>query len=208
MGQNVYMQTASWLVSRELTEAAGPWDARLLSDDDGEYFCRVLLESEGVRFVPEAKTYYRGPGLAFRSLSYVGQSTRKLDALWLSIKLHIGYLRSLEDSERVRAACLTYLQTSLIYFYPEMDNIVKQAEQLAKDLGGQLAPPSLSWKYSWMKTLFGWHLAKKGQRLLLGLRWLSEKAWDRALFGVERSRIGPVHEYENEPSRVVDSLTG
>ena len=43
MGQNVYMQTASWLVSRELTEAAGPWDTRLLGDDDGEYFCRVLL---------------------------------------------------------------------------------------------------------------------------------------------------------------------
>ena len=46
MGDNVYMQTASWLVSRELTEAAGPWDTRLLGDDDGEYFCRVLLASE------------------------------------------------------------------------------------------------------------------------------------------------------------------
>ncbi len=55
LGDNVYMQTASWLVSRELTEAAGPWDTRLLGDDDGEYFCRVLLASDGVRFVPESK---------------------------------------------------------------------------------------------------------------------------------------------------------
>jgi len=55
LGQNLYMQTATWLVSRELTEAAGPWDTRLLGDDDGEYFCRVLLASNGVRFVPEAK---------------------------------------------------------------------------------------------------------------------------------------------------------
>ena len=38
MGQNLHMQTATWLVSRELTEAAGPWDTRLLGDDDGEYF--------------------------------------------------------------------------------------------------------------------------------------------------------------------------
>ena len=30
MGQNLYMQTASWLVSRELTEAAGPWDTTVV----------------------------------------------------------------------------------------------------------------------------------------------------------------------------------
>ncbi len=59
LGQNLLMQTATWLVSRELTEKAGPWDTRLLGDDDGEYFCRVLLDSDGVRFVPEAKVFYR-----------------------------------------------------------------------------------------------------------------------------------------------------
>ena len=36
MEHGVFMQTATWLVSRELTEAAGPWDTRLLGDDDGE----------------------------------------------------------------------------------------------------------------------------------------------------------------------------
>src|SRR5215469_7004727 len=42
MAQNLHMQTATWLVSRELTEAAGPWDTRLCNVGDGEYFCRVL----------------------------------------------------------------------------------------------------------------------------------------------------------------------
>ena len=55
MGEDQHMQTATWLTSRELAEAAGSWDTRLLSDDDGEYFCRVLLASEGSRFVPEAE---------------------------------------------------------------------------------------------------------------------------------------------------------
>ena len=59
MGENLHMQTGTWLTSRELSEAAGPWDKRLVSDDDGEYFCRVLLASEGTRFVPEAKVFYR-----------------------------------------------------------------------------------------------------------------------------------------------------
>ncbi len=184
MGQNLYMQTATWLVSRELTEAAGPWDTRLLSDDDGEYFSRVLLASDGVRFVPEAKVYYRGPGLAFAGLSYIGQSQKRIDAHWLSMQLHIQYLRSMEDSERVRAACLRYLQTSLIYFYPERPAIVKQAEQIARDLGGQLKSPNLSWKYSWMKTMFGWHRAKWGQQLLLKFRWSLTRWWYKLLFRV------------------------
>jgi glycosyltransferase involved in cell wall biosynthesis len=184
MGDNLFMQTASWLVSRELTEAAGPWDARLLSDDDGEYFCRVLMASEGVRFVREARVYYRGPGVAFGSLSYIGQSARKLEAHWLSMQLHIDYLRSLEDSERVREACLTYLRTSQIHFYPEKLDIIKQAEQLARDLGGQLGTPGLSWKYSWIKTIFGWRLAKGAQQRLLRFRWSFSKSWDFGLLRV------------------------
>jgi hypothetical protein len=47
MLQNLYMQTATWLVSRELTEAAGPWNTRLLSDDDQESFGRVLPANDG-----------------------------------------------------------------------------------------------------------------------------------------------------------------
>ncbi len=176
---NLYMQTGSWLVSRELTEAAGPWDTRLLSDDDGEYFCRVLLASDGVRFVPEAKMYYRGPGLAFAGLSHVGQNPRRIEAHWLSMQLHIKYLRSLEESQRVRAACLRYLQTSLLYFYPDRPDIVAHVEQLAQELGGAVTTPRLSWKYYWLKGLLGWTRAKKAQQVLLGLRWTTARNLDK-----------------------------
>src|SRR6516162_1288599 len=54
MGENLHMQTATWLTSRELAEAAGAWDTRLIGDDDGEYYCRVLLASHGTRFASEA----------------------------------------------------------------------------------------------------------------------------------------------------------
>jgi glycosyltransferase involved in cell wall biosynthesis len=184
MGENLFMQTATWLVSRELTEAAGPWNIQLLGDDDGEYFCRVLLASDGVRFVPEARVYYRASG--FGSLSYVGRSNRKMEALWHSMRLHIGYLRSLEDSRTVRAACVKYLQTLLIYFYPERPDIVKQAEQLASDLGGQLEVPRLSWKYSWIKAAFGWRPAKRVRLFLPGVRFSLARFWDRVLFRVEK----------------------
>jgi len=192
MGDNLYMQTATWLVSRELTEAAGPWDTRLLSDDDGEYFCRVLLASDGVRFVPEAKTYYRAPGAAFGgSLSHIGRSDKKIRAHWLSMQLHIGYLRSLEDSARVRAACVNYLQRSLIYFYREDTGIVEQAVRMAKELGGRLTVPYLSWKYSWVKVAFGWSVAKHIAASSRKIRWSSQKLWDKTLFRIEdRKPVG------------------
>src|SRR5713101_2032150 len=98
LGQNLHMQTATWLVSRELTEAAGPWNTHLSLDDDGEYFCRVLLNSEGTRFIPEAKIFYRMSGS--NSLSYVGRSEQKMESMFRCMQLHISYLRSLEDSER------------------------------------------------------------------------------------------------------------
>ncbi len=194
MGQNLYMQTATWLVSRELTEAAGPWDTRLLADDDCEYFCRVLLKSDGTRFVPEAKVYYRasGPG----SLGYIGRSNRKLDAQWLSMNLHIGYLRSLEDSERTRAACVKFLQSWLIYFYPERPDIVRQAEQMARDLGGRLEVPQLSWKYSWIKAVFGCSAAKYVRLLLEDTQWVLGNLWDKGWFHLESRALVPAYKQE------------
>lgn len=184
MAQNLHMQTATWLVSRELTEKAGPWNTRLLGDDDGEYFCRVLLLSDGIQFVLDARVYYRASGAS--SLSYIGRSDRKREAQWHSMELHIEYLRSLEDSPRVRAACVRYIQNWLICFYPERLDIVQKAERKAAELGGHLDPPRLSWKYIWIKTIFGWGLAKRAQVFLPRVRWSLIRFWDKVLFRVDK----------------------
>lgn len=183
MEQNLFMQTATWLVSRELTEAAGPWDASISTDDDGEYFGRVLLQCDGVRFVPEARVYYRvhGPD----TLSYLGRSNPKLDSQFRSMQKQIGYLQSMENSERVRSACLRYLQTWFVYFFPERPDILRRMQEMAQGLGGQLEVPRLSWKYSWIKQLFGWKLAKRAQLFLQGVKKRLRNRWDKALFRLE-----------------------
>jgi glycosyltransferase involved in cell wall biosynthesis len=188
IGQNLHMQTATWLVSRELSEAAGPWNTELLGDDDGEYFCRVLMASDGVRFVPNARVYYRESGAS--SLSYIGHSERKMVAQWKSMEKHIGYLLSLEDSGRARAACLQYIRNWLIYFYPERQELVEKAQALARDLGGRLEPPRLSWKYSWIRALFGWNLAKRAQVMLPAVKWNMVRRWDRMLSRMEPAGSG------------------
>ena len=186
MGQNLYMQTATWLVSRALSEAAGPWDTGLLSDDDQEYFCRVLLASDGVRFVPGARVYYRASG--YGSLSYIGTSEKKRQAHWRSIQLHIEYLRSLEDSERARAACVKFVRDRMAVFYPEQMDIFRQAEELCSRLGGRLAAPRLPWKYAWIRPLFGWRLARHAQWSLPKLRWSLIRLCDQAFYCLDGSR--------------------
>ena len=177
---NLYMADSSWLVSRELTDAAGSWDSQLSLDDDGEYFCRVLRACDGVRFVPEARVYYRSTG--FGSLSRVDRSDKKLESLCLSMKLHVAYLRSLEDSERVHAACVEYLQRWLVSFYPKRLDLAKELEELAISLGGRLTTPRLSWKYEWMRKTLGWDVARRAQTWLSQLRWLLVRSWDEVLF--------------------------
>ncbi len=185
MGQNLHMPPATWLVSRELTQAAGPWDRRLSLDDDGEYFCRVILASDAIRFVPDAKVFYRISG--FGSLSNWDHSPRKLESQLMSMRSHVAYVRSLEDSERVRAACMNYLQIRFIHFYPEQLALIEQLQQLAASLGGQLQIPRLPWKYSMMRSVLGWTLTKRFRHCYNRWKAFLLRFFDRTLFYLQRA---------------------
>jgi glycosyltransferase involved in cell wall biosynthesis len=187
LSENLLMQTATWLTSRDLVEAAGPWDTRLLSDDDGEYFCRVLLASKGTRFVPEAKVFYRA---ASARLSRIGMSDVKKDAMLLSIKLHIDYVRSVEDSERVRKACLTYMQNWLENFYPERPDIVAELQSVAAEMQGRLSIPRLRWKYAWMAPVLGFGTAKRAQLMLPQFKGSIVSTWDKLMSKLHPSEVG------------------
>jgi glycosyltransferase involved in cell wall biosynthesis len=182
---NLHMQTATWLCSRELAHAAGPWDTRLLSDDDGEYFTRAILASAGVRFVSEGRVYYRVSGA--QRLSNIGWSDRKKDAQLLAMRLTVGHLRGFEDTSRTRHACLTYLQNWLMFFYPERPDLMSAAQQFADEIGGHLKLPKLHWKYVWLRPLFGWATAKRAQLVLPQLKSSLACTWDKAMYRLEES---------------------
>jgi glycosyltransferase involved in cell wall biosynthesis len=181
---NAHMQTATWLVSRALTELAGSWDVRLLSNDDGEYFCRVIRASDGIKFVREAKVFYRVT--ATSRLSDIGLSSAKLEAFLLGLQLQMQHMLSVEDSERTRVASLQKLQMALLHFYPERPDLVRQVDEMATSLGGKLEVPKLGWKYTWIQKALGWTTAK---RFRIWYRWRKSsmiKSWNAVLFYIER----------------------
>lgn len=186
MSENLHMQNATWLVSRELTEAAGPWDERLHYDQDGEYFARVMAFAERTRFVPGTGIYYRLSGRG--SISYIGDSNKKKESLVLSMQLQINYLLALEESERARKACLIYLQNWYSALYPERDDLVHEFQKMAAALGGSLKEPTLRWKYAWMKPVFGFETAKQAQTALPYLKASVVRNIDKALFKLETNR--------------------
>jgi len=187
MSEKLYMQTATWLTSRELTQAAGPWDTRLLSDDDVEYFCRVLLASDGIRFVPDARVFYRITPSS--RLSYVGTSDKKKDALVLSLKLQIQHVRSVQDSDRVRKSCLICLKNRLGEFYPERPDLVAELQALAAQLGGAREMPRLRPKYAWMEPILGAKVAKSAQIVLPRMKASLVRSWDQAIHSLETGRV-------------------
>lgn len=179
MDLNLFMQPDCWLVSRELTDAAGPWDPTLWRDNDGEYFCRVVMASDGIRFIPDAVSYYRRSGCL--SVSHVGQSPRKIESTFRSITLHIEYLLSLEDSDRTRSACLNFLQMWFLHFYPEWPEYVNALRQRARQLGGELQIPSLPLRYDILRKAFGWKIAKGTKRRLRNWKEQCHRTWDRSM---------------------------
>jgi hypothetical protein len=143
----------------------------------------VLLASEGTRFVPESKVFYRIT--SSNRWSFIGTSDKKKDAMLLSMKLHIQYLRSLEESDRVRKACVTYMQNWLGHFYPERPDIVLELQTLAAELQGHLEMPQLRWKYAWMEPIFGFDAAKRAQMMLPQLKASVLRSWDKAMYRLE-----------------------
>lgn len=178
---NLWMNPAPWLVSRKLTELVGPWNERLVRDNDGEYICRVVAASEQVRFVREAMSYYRTCNIGSLSNSL---SEKARESLGQSLGLCTGYLLTLENSERTRRACVNYLQSFMSLFYPESEDILRNLHALASQLGGQLAVPQVSWKHAFLARTFGSTTTKKVMTRCARTKFKAVMHFDRLLCGM------------------------
>jgi glycosyltransferase involved in cell wall biosynthesis len=179
----VYMTNNTWLVSRKLTEQAGPWDERLSRDQDGEYFGRLVAACERVVFVPDALSYYRrtSPKSVSGNLSEKAKESE-----FLSKTLCINYLRSLEESESTRKACLLFLQNGFDYHHMKQVSIVQRARSLAKELGGELASLAPKSRLRFARAVLGKSLAEKTRRLAWVLKVLIKANWDKLLYDLSK----------------------
>ena len=104
------------------------------------------------------------------------------------MQLQIGYVRSLDDGPRVRAAIVNYLQTWLPTFYPERLDLVDEMRSLASAVGGELQIPRISLKYAWIDTMLGRVAAKRAQLQYNAGKTFVLRSWDKILYALSVKR--------------------
>lgn len=180
------MHPAAWLVPCKIANKAGPWIENLSLNDDGEYFCRILLASQGAKFSSEAKSYYRSGN----SNSLSGSKSRKAwESAFLALELGTNNLLLKEDSPRTRHACATVFQRFIYEVYPDVPDLQKKAECKVQKFGGSDLTPSGGPMFKLISVFLGWKLAKKVQKRIYqygyakaALGWRISRLKDKIIF--------------------------
>lgn len=124
----------SWLCSTDIIKKAGPWDETLSMDDDGEYFCRVMLAAKGICYAENAVSYYR-KHLTAKSLTASLNEKTYLSML-KAIDLKYQHLKTVfSDTLLLNKIFATFYWTTGVSTYPHFKNISGEAIKKAKTLG-------------------------------------------------------------------------
>ena len=154
------MHGAAWLVPRDIAHRAGPFAEDLTLVNDFDYFSRVLLQSTGVKFCGEAKTYYRSEIQGSLSAQ---KSSRAWKSAFDSFTRGTGNLLARENSERTRQAAAITFQSFAYSAYPLVPDLIAQAEQRVAELGGCDRSLRSGALFNLIVSVFGWKAARRIQ---------------------------------------------
>ena len=177
------MYPHAWLVNRSIIQKAGKWNESLLLNQDGEYFSRVVASSKFIKFIKDAKCYYRTGNLTSISNK---KSKRKLNSLIEANLLSVDNLLNLEESPLTKNACSIFLQNFLSRVYYEDDEIeaIKLVKDKITELGGTLPERKESIKFFVLRSIFGLKIARHIKSRLWDFEIIARRIWDKFLFNL------------------------
>lgn len=161
------MHPGAWLTPASVAKRAGPWNESLSLDDDGEYFCRVLLASSGVCFCSGARTYYRRH--AAGSLSHA-KSRRAWESAHRVGQLTQDALLAREDSPRVRHACAMSHLRFAFSAWPYERDLARASLAAAHRLDPSAKLPPTGARFELLARIVGWKTARLLQHHVQRLR--------------------------------------
>lgn len=157
---NAWMvQPNSWLTPIILIKKAGLWNQELSLDDDGEFFCRVLLKSNGVLYTPNAYNYYRKYNT---NLSLASRKDFKaMESILKSIELKYNYLSSISSDLKINHAFAMQFFRMAVLSYPKFKEVSQICLEKVALLGGTKHSPTIGGDFiELIKKVFGWKAAK------------------------------------------------
>lgn len=163
----------AWLTPRALIERAGPWNERLSLNDDGEFFSRVVLAASCIVFCDDARGYYRTtahPSISKRHDPNAFKSS--FSAIDLSCRLLMRHC----TSPAAAKACATQYQRFAYGAYPDVPELVAEAERRSIELGGSELRPGGGRAFQALTRAFGWKFGRRCQSAWRKLRALATAA--------------------------------
>ena len=156
-------QCAMFLIPRQVLERSGLWNEELSLINDFEFFTRVMLHSNGIRFTPGARVYYRSE----HGKTLSGREDREaIESEFRSIMLGTQYLIDREDSPRARLAAANRLQEFVYARDPEHPDLCAEAEARIQELGGSDIEPDGPPGFQILRRVIGWRAARRLERFV------------------------------------------
>lgn len=160
------IQTNAWLSPAGVIEKAGYWSEFYSPDDDGEFFCRVVLAGKGVVYAQNCFNYYRKFTGSNNFAS--AMSARAMQGRFKSFLLKKQYLLNAADNAVSRRALAYAAMELAVNSYLIDKELSTRALAEVADLGGTNYVPTLGGKpLEWLKKLFGWKAALRIRQLLI-----------------------------------------
>lgn len=146
----------AWLTPRCLVEEAGPWNESLRINQDGEFFSRVLLRSNGIAFCPDTEVYYRS---ASRGVS-LRRDRSGWKSLYRSYEMIFRRILEREESPRTKHSCAARWENFKHGAYPTCPDLARKAEKKIDRLGGTDYQVGGSSLYLILESILGWKAAR------------------------------------------------
>jgi len=151
-------QPGVWLTHRSLIDKAGSWNEALTLNDDGEFFCRVMLAAGSIHFCAGSKVYYRNQG--GHSLSG-RRDSHALQSLYDSHDSMLGLMAETDSSPETRQAIADGWKWTAFECYPERPDLTQAALKQCRTFGGSARKLPGGGKFQIARRFLGWKFAKK-----------------------------------------------
>ncbi len=149
----------AWLTPKKIIDKAGFWDEELIKDQDGEYFCRVVIASNGICFEPNVFSYYR-KYLKGNSVSS-GRTKNHILSQLRSIESKEKQLNKHKHTEKFKLAFAIQYKLIAIASYPQFLDLYEMALYKSMNLNENDYSPILGGRIvETIKKIFGWRAAK------------------------------------------------
>jgi glycosyltransferase involved in cell wall biosynthesis len=161
------VQTGAWLTPKSIISKIGGWNEKLTTDDDGEFFCRVILNSKGI-IKTNGYSYYRKQRSA-QSLSSQ-KNLKSLQSSLAALLLKRDLLLSVNNSFEAKAAIYKALINLAAQSYLKYPGVYSKATAELPKIKMAYRPPMGSSIAESLTAIFGWKMVALLKKAVLFYR--------------------------------------